>query len=321
MRTTLYESQPTDLPTDRQGCETIGGYEIYAIDTTPDVRPEAETLEDRINLKAQKNEPVQIGQKFSWLARLFNQNTSWVAPLDVRRVSSESTDSKIATEQIQVLAQHNQRPKVIVADSLYANAVFLAVFLTVHSIFALVRLRSSANLFEALEAKKPGSRGVPRKHGAKFKMSSPRRKPDCTQIFWLGSQQIRLSAWHKLHFQKLTNLVGFALQVEFLKADGSLRFQRPMWLFWTGAEDIALQDLCRMYLWRFAIEHAFRFMKQKLGLNAHWLSSNDKIHKWVWLCALAYWQLLFMREEVEELSAPWYPVRRDSENKLVVTPG
>jgi len=36
----LYESQPAD-------CETMAGYAVYAVDATPNPRPEAETLPDR----------------------------------------------------------------------------------------------------------------------------------------------------------------------------------------------------------------------------------------------------------------------------------
>jgi hypothetical protein len=314
LQSTLAEYQPSD-------CESIAGYALHAIDTTADEREEAETLEDRVNLKTQKNEPIRVGQKFSWMVRLVKQATSWVAPLDVRRVKSESTDSKTAVEQVELLDKQNNRPKVVVADSLYANKVFLAVFLVVKHTFALVRLRSTTNLCEEPKPKAPGSRGAPRKHGATFKMKSPSREPDRTETFLLGLQNIRLSAWHKLHFRKLPKLIGLVLRVEFLKADGSLRYQRPMWLFWTGPEMVALQDLCRMYLWRFAIEHAFRFMKQRLGLNAHCLASNDEIQRWMWLCTLAYWQLLLMGQEVEDLSPAWYPAKRDGENKAMLTPG
>ena len=40
----LYEHQPSDS-------EQIAGYEVYGLDTTPNERPEAETLEDRGSLK------------------------------------------------------------------------------------------------------------------------------------------------------------------------------------------------------------------------------------------------------------------------------
>ena len=49
----LYEHQPPNS-------EQIAGYELYALDTTPNERPEIETLEDRGSLKAQKDEDVSL---------------------------------------------------------------------------------------------------------------------------------------------------------------------------------------------------------------------------------------------------------------------
>jgi hypothetical protein len=300
--------------------EQIAGYEVYAIDTTPDERGEAETLAERTLLKAQKNAPVRFGQKFSWLVRLVQQRTSWVAPWDVSRVKADSNDNQTAIDQIKALDQQRQRPKVIVADSLYANLVFLTVFLSLQTTLALVRLRQNLVLFEKPVPKASGSRGAPRKHGPAFRMGSPTRPPDRSETFSLGWQQIRLSAWHKLHWRKLPALVGLVLRVEFLKSDGTLRYQRPMWLFWTGPETVPLPDLCRMYLWRFAIEHAFRFMKQHLGLNAHRLTDNEAIQRWMWLCALAYWQLLLMGREVDDLCPAWYP-QKNNRKAGWLTPG
>lgn len=309
----LYTAQPAD-------CETLAGYEIYAVDTTPDERPEAKVLPERVLLKAQKNAPVRVGQKFSWLVRLVQGGTSWVAPWDVRRVRADSTDNATAVEQLRALEQQPGRPKVVVGDSLYANQIFLAAFVGLKRLFALVRLRRNINLYEQPAAKPAGSRGAPRKHGPQFKMSQPSRAPDRTETLWLGRQEIRLSAWQGLHLQKLAQLVGVALRIEFLKPDGTLRYQRPLWVFWTGPESVALADLCRMYLWRFALEHAFRFMKQHLGLNAHRLTDNAAIQRWAWLCALAYWQLLLMRHSVDDLCPAWYPYRGPAENKSL-TPG
>jgi hypothetical protein len=313
LHTLLYASQPDD-------CEQIAGYEVYGLDTTPDERPEADTLAERGLLKAQKHEPVRVGQKFSWLVRLVKRGTSWVAPWDVRRITSDSTDNQTAVQQIKELDQQSSRLKVVVVDSLYANQVFLAVFLVVKTIVALVRLRQNLTLYEKPEPKPAGSRGAPRKHGPAFKMARPTRPPDRTASFQVGEQSVRLSAWHGLHLRKLPSLVGLVLRVEFLKPDGTPRYRRPMWLFWTGSETVALEALCLMYLWRFAIEHAFRFMKQHLGLNAHGLTDNDRIQRWMWLCALAYWQLLLMRDEVEDWCPAWYP-RKARGSQAGLTPG
>jgi hypothetical protein len=309
----LAEAQPAE-------CEQIADYEVYALDTTPDERPEADTLADRGLLKAQKHEPARIGQKFSWLVRLVKPGTSWVAPWDVRRIKTTSNDNQTAAAQVQELDDQNSRPKVVVADSLYANQVFLAVFLVVKHIIALVRLRQNLTLYERPVPKPAGSRGAPPKHGPAFKMARPRRPPDRTTSFQLGWQSIRLSAWHGLHLRQLPKLVGLALRVEFLKADGTLRYQRPMWLFWTGPETVALEAICRMYLWRFAIEHAFRFMKQHLGLTAHCLTDPDSIQRGMWLCALAYWQLLLMGRAVDDLCPAWYP-RKTAGAHCWLTPG
>ncbi len=309
----LYAAQPRDS-------DTLAGYEVYAVDTTPNERPDAETLPDRSQWKEGKDKPVQVGHKYSWLARLVTVGTSWVAPQDVCRVPSASTDSKTAVAQVQALDQRSPRPKVVVADSLYGNVVFLAVFLVVTTVAALVRLRHNIVLYEQPRPKPAGSKGAPRKHGPKFKLAQPGRAPDRQEEFTLLGQQVRLSAWHGLHFYKLPALVGMVLRVEFLKADGTPRYQRPLWLFWTGPWTVPLQDLCRMYLWRFALEHAFRFLKQHLGLNANQSTQPHSTELWMWLCALAYWQLLLLRQDVADYRPAWYRRRTGAATKSL-TPG
>ena len=302
---TLYEFQPADA-------ERIAGFEIYGQDTTPNERPEAETLEDRGSLKAQKDEPVRYGHKYSWLVRLVNWGTSWVAPVDVQRVETSSTDSQVGAIQVQELNLRNSRPKVVVADSLYGNHFFLAIFETLKNTFALVRLRSNMTFFEQPPARVKGKKGAPTKHGPIFKLSNPSRQPDQFTSFLLGEQTVSLKAWNGLHFKKLPGLVGMVLRIEFLRPDGTPRYKRPIWLFWSGPETTALEDLCRMYLWRFAIEHYFRFMKQHLGLNANQSTDLVSTDQWMWLCALAYWQLLLMRDSVENIHPAWYPAQPGS---------
>lgn len=101
--------------------ETIARYEVHAIDATPNERMSAETLPDRGGLKAQQKEPVRYGHKYSWLVRLVQSGTSRVAPEDIERISTATTDTKVAAQQIQGLAVRNQRPKVITADSHWRN--------------------------------------------------------------------------------------------------------------------------------------------------------------------------------------------------------
>ena len=108
-----------------------------------------------------------------------------------------------------------------------------------------------------------------------------------------------MRVWNKLHFKRVPKVIGSVVCVEFLKEDDTPRYKRPLWLFWTGPEEVSPQDLCKMYLWRFAIEHLFRFLKQHLGLNSHRSANLESLKRWMWIVALAYWQLLLIRDTVQ----------------------
>lgn len=295
--------------------ETIGGYEIHAIDATPSERMAAETLADRGALKAQQKELVRYGHKYSWLVRLVQSGTSWVAPEDIERIGTQTTDTKVAAQQVKDLAVHNPRPKVITADSRYRDKHFLGAFADLENTFALVRLQNNQKLSQEPTPKPKDSRGAPRKHGADFQLTAIEREPDAPEEFYLGKQKVRVRAWHKLHFKRLAKVKGSVVCVEFLKEDGTPRYKRPLWLFWTGPEDVAPQDLCRMYLWRFAIEHLFRFLKQHLGLNSNRSSNLKSLQRWMWIVALAYWQLLLMRDTVTPNRPAWHPHKKDGQAK------
>ena len=300
LRRVLDRNQPEDA-------ERIAGFEVYAVDCTEDPAPEAETLPDRSRSKKGRYAPIEVGHRYSWLGRLVEWRTSWCMPQDIQRVSTTSTDSQVGAEQVVALAARNARPKVVVADSLYCNTIFLGAFLALQGIYALVRMRSNRVLYEEPPEREPGQRGRPRQHGRKFKASDPWRPPDREEYATLLGQTVYLTAWQDLHFYKLPFLVGMVLCIQFLKADGTPRFQRPLYLFWTGPSSVALVDLARMYLWRFAIEHMFRFLKQHLGLTCANSPNLDHRLRWVWCCALAYCQLLLIRQDVADRRPDWHP--------------
>lgn len=304
--------------------ETIAGFAVYAVDATPNEHEEAETLPDRgvlrsdcdFQSKSSKEEPRRYGHKYSWLARLVQWGTSWAAPVDVERIETHATDTQVAAVQVQELDLRDGQEKVIVADSRYEEHHFLGIFERLKHTHTLVRLHGNRVLYEAPKKKPKGSRGAPRKHGQSFKLNGAHRAADQSQTFPLGEQTVRIQAWHKLHFKKLATLVGMLIQVEFLKTDGTPRYKRPMWLFWTGPQTVALSDLARMYLWRFAIEHLFRFLKQHMGLNSNRSPNLVSAQQWVWLCTLAYWQLLLIRNQVKENRPAWYPHKAPSSTSL-----
>jgi hypothetical protein len=309
----LNQRQPEDA-------QLVAGYEVYGLDCTDDPAPEAETLADRSQAKKGRSAATVVGHRYSWLVRLIAWRTSWCMPQDIERVPTGSSDSQIGAKQVQALAHRNRRAKVVVADSLYGNALFLEIFLLVQGVFALVRMKSNQVLYEEAPERTVGQKGRPRQHGPKFRLSAPWRQPDRVEKSTLLGQRVLLQAWQGLHLYKVPFLVGLVVAVQFLKSDGTPRFKRPLILFWTGATTVALVDLAQMYLWRFAIEHMFRFLKQQLGLTC--VNSPNLAHRqlWVWCCALAYCQLLLMRHQVADQRPAWHP-RHLRGRERPITPG
>ena len=298
---------------------TVGGYAIYAIDTTIQPHPEAETLPDRSPVYSAERGKAVAGHQFSWLGRVIAFGQSWFAPREVDRVPTDRTSTEVGAEQVQALAQQDSAvSKVMVGDSHYARRTFLQVFLGLSQVYALVRLACNRVLYGP-PSPKSGQRGRPKVHGAKFRLKDPGPPERHCEVKLFG-HTVRLSAWPNLHFKDLPQLVGLVLRVEFLKADGTPRYKRPLWLFWSGPQDIALTDLALMYLLRFGIEHFFRFLKQRLGLLAAHVGDLLAVENWVWVVALAYWQLLLARDLVLPQYRPWDPAaRRDPTRTL--TPG
>jgi hypothetical protein len=163
------------------------------------------------------------------------------------------------------------------------------------------------------------TKGRPKVHGAKFRLAAP-PSPERQATFPLGKASVRVSAWGQLHFKTLPALVGRLLRVEFLKADGQPMYKRPLWLFWSGPNDLELAALVQMYLLRFGIEHFFRFAKQRLGLICAQSPTLMACENWVWTVAFSYTQLLLARQWVIPQARDWDPkARRDPVRPL--TPG
>lgn len=313
LREALHTAEPADAI-------TVGGYAIYGLDSTIQPRPNAETLPDRGLVYSAERDGTVPGHQYSWLGRIIARGQSWFAPREVDRIPTTSTPAEVGAAQVKALAEQAQpaeSPKVVVVDSSYPKRKFLQVFVGLAGVCVLVRLACNRILYGA-PPPKTGKPGAPKKHGAKFALKAP-PVPERQETLTLGDFQVRLSAWYNLHFKFLPLLVGMVLRVEFLRADGTPRFQRPLWLFWSGAQTVALPDLAVMYLLRFGIEHFFRFLKQRLGLLLCHTPDLLAEENWVWVVALAYWQLLLARTLVTPEYHPWDPAAR--RQAAYLTPG
>ncbi len=314
LRTALVAAEPEEAI-------TVAGYAVYALDTTIAPRPDADTVPDRSKVYSAERGKAIPGHQFSWLGRVIAFGQSWFAPREVQRVPVNSTPTEMGAQQVQRLGADPKPslPKAVVVDSHYARPPFLRAFVGLAPrVAALARLASNRVLYGP-PPPPTGQPGRPRVHGAKLALRTP-GEPERQETVRLRDQEVRLSAWYNQHLRGLPALVGLVLRVEFLKADGTPRYQRPLWLFWSGPQEVVLADLVTMYVLRFTIEHFFRFAKQRLGLLAAHLTHLAPIETWVQVVALAYWQLLLSRPLVKPTYRPWDPTARQDPNRPL-TPG
>lgn len=320
-RAILAEAEPEEAV-------TIGGYAVYAADSTPAPRPDAPTLPDRGKVYSTTLGGPVVGHQYSWLGRVVAQGQSWFAPRDVTRIATASTPAAVAGQQVLRLAATLVAGAlaVVVVDSGYAKVAFLTVFIALPHVCVLVRLAQNRVLYGAPpppvcdpRTGKRLKRGRPPVHGTKFRLKAP-PPPEQHRTFALGQTSLRVSAWRQLHFKALPQLVGQVIRIEFLTAAGQPKYQRPLWLFWSGPTTVALLELCQMYLLRFGIEHFFRFLKQRLGLTLAQVTSLAGSTNWVWTVTFAYVHLLLARAAVATPARPWDPKAR-CDPQRALTPG
>ncbi len=85
-------------------CETIAGYEVYAVDCTSNPRPEAETLPERIHLKSQTEQVAQVGERFKGRPPAHGPVFKLTAP---SRPADRVVTTTLAGQKVRLSAWHN----------------------------------------------------------------------------------------------------------------------------------------------------------------------------------------------------------------------
>ena len=95
------------------------------------------------------------------------------------------------------------------------------------------------------------------------------------------------------------------MRVERLDAQGNERVSKPLWLAWVGEEMPPLEEVWRLYLRRFTIDHWYRFLKQRLHWTVPKLSTPKQSERWSDLMPLMTWELWLARDIVTDNPLPW----------------
>ena len=295
------------------------GRPLLAGDHTNWSRPDAVTLQERTyehtGTSIAGNKPITVGQGYSTIAWIPEDSGSWALPLRHERITSWESPIEKAIWQLKQVCEHFPARPISVWDSEYGCAPFVLKTANI-AVDILVRLRSNLCLWG-----EPGAysgKGCPRKHGDKFKLNEPKTWGEAASVFEVDDpklKRVRVSLWKNLHFRKAATRPMSMIRVEPIDEQGNQRVSKPLWLAWVGEEMPPIEEVWRLYLRRFTIDHWYRFLKQRLHWTVPKLSTPKQCERWSDLMPLMTWELWLARDIVADNPLPW----QKSSDKM--TPG
>lgn len=287
---------------------------LWVLDGSTWPRPEAKTSPERtwgrFVTGGTPESGIVEGWEYQWLAAIPEARGSWVLPLTVRRrdlAAGTATTLAIAQVRAVQVARPSAAPRpLLLLDSHYDVGELIRAALDVD---ILARLAANRRFY-----RRPGpyaGKGAPRKHGPIFRCADPTTHgvPDRTQLDAdpvYGT--VTIDVWERLHTQPAPTLELTVIRITLGRLPRRAQPPKPLWLVWHGGplpDD--LRTLQRWYQRRFAIEHAFRFLKQSLGWTTIRPRAPQTADRWSWLLAAGLWQLWLARQVVADQRLPWEP--------------
>jgi hypothetical protein len=278
---------------------------ILAGDHTAWSRHHAVTLQDRTYEHQPQpgigSNPVTVGQGYSTIAWIPELEGSWALPLLHERITSFETPIKKAASQLRLVCAEMTGSVLFLGDSEYGCAPFLQQTADIKC-RKLLRLRPNRVLYHA--PKQYDGYGRPYKHGEKFSLKdadtwSVPQADITTEDPKLG--RLRMRQWLNLHLKQAADYPFALILVERLDAPNS----KPLWLIWLAKDKLTLSVVWQKYLRRFAIEHWYRFLRQRLHWTLPQLSTPKQMQAWSDLMPLLTWQLWLARDVVTDSPLPW----------------
>ncbi len=152
------------------------------------------------------------------------------------------------------------------------------------------------------------AKGRPRKHGQKFKLNDPSTWWEATESIEVEDAQLgqlRVRRWKDLHFSGSASCVMELILVERVEVGASPSQSKPLWLVWVGQSMPPLGQIWRKYLRRFAVDHWYRFLKQRLHWTTPQLSTPHQCERWSDLMPIMTWELWLAKDLVAQYHLPW----------------
>ena len=291
---------------------------VYALDHTPYPRPSAPTVADRGYVHGAHG--VQVGHQYSLLGRVLHAQGSWMGLVDGERIATDTTPTALGATQIQRLQRTATLPFIVTADSEYVTEAILDTLADPPPgsetgsagsgvpLYLLMRFKGNRNLYEAPSARRPGQRGRTPQHGARLQLNHPEtlRAPEVSlRVEESNGGWVEIEVWSALHVKTRPQIPLCAVRVRSFQADGTLRYQRPLWLAWSGPAAMDWATFWRVYLRRFCLEAVHQFTKNSLSWTRARLGYTEREERWSWLVWLAYWQLVLALPLARDARRAW----------------
>ncbi|HVF98255.1 MAG TPA: NF041680 family putative transposase, partial [Chloroflexia bacterium] len=300
-------------------CPTLSTPRVLLVgDNTAWPRPLARTLSERTYLHQPAalhglgGKPVTAGHGYSTVAWVPQEEGSWALPLLHERIRPHDNALDEATDQLQRVRESLPAQEVEVLamyDSQYGCAPFVQA--TSHiKCDKILRLRPNLHLFEAPTPYK--GRGPRPKHGAPFKLKDPSTWGNPDELLWVDDPQqgwVSVQVWHNLHFRASADQPMTLLRISRPGARGTRRDPKAQWLVWVGFQGRKpppVEEWWRVYGRRFAVDHWYRFAKQRLHWTTPQLGTLHCCDVWSELMPLVTWELWLSRTVVHPQPLPWH---------------
>ncbi len=210
---------------------------------------------------------------------------------------------------------------VLVADSAYSGRKHLASVAMLPNTISTIRFPGNRVVYRKHETPEGAKKtsGHPIWYGDRFDLKDPDTwpEPDETAVTTLVTQKgktytVQLQGWHNMVRKGKKDIPMHAypftlVRARVLDADGNSVFKRDLGLITIGERrrELALIDIWEAYGQRYAVEHFYRYGKQRLLMAAYQTPDVEREENWWQIVQLAYIQLWLARSLAEALPNPW----------------
>ena len=285
-------------------------------------RLSARTLRDRTiehhPTKIWGNKPITIGQGYSTLAFLPDDERSWVLPLLHERIQSTTDPIQKGVDQLRRVCKALKGRPISLWDSEYGCAPFVEATADIDA-DQVIRIRPNRCLWGS----PPPYRGWgrPPVHGAKFKLSDPDTWPEPSQSLRITDDklgQVEVQLFEDLHFRKASKHPFPVIRIHRVDAKDTRRDPKDLFIAWIGQEPPPLDQWWSLYLKRFTIECWYHFAKSRLHWTLPRLKTPQQSERWSDLMPLLTWQVWMAKPLVADCPLPWQKPQANLTPKRVV---